>query len=113
MDKVKFVKDVFGDDFPKIKEYVKNVDNVLDFLPYPEQLVIRLKYNKIPFTKLCRIMCRKTSWDTYRYVPGGVSSTTARNIYRFTLQKLKRDSTLKRIWEGELFGDIAQMSFRN
>ena len=113
MDKVKFVKDVFGEDFPNIQEYAKNVDNVLDILPYPEQLVIRLKYNKVPFTKLCRLISRRTRYGTYKYTPNGISASTASSIYQLTLQKLKRDSFIKRIWEGELFGDTAKMGRSN
>lgn len=110
MDKVKFVKDVFGD-IPNdtLKEYEKNVDNVLSFLPYNEQLVIRLKYNKVPFNKLCKLMSKKTRWGSYRCKTGGISASSASTIYRYTMDKLKKDYAIKRIWDGELFGDISQM----
>jgi hypothetical protein len=109
MDKVQFVKDVFGENFPK--EYIKNVDNVLDFLPYNEQLVIRLKYNKVPFTKLCRLMQKRTSWGSYRFKSGGISPCSASTILQITMQKLKRDSFIKRIWEGEVYGDVSKMGY--
>lgn len=111
MDKVKFVKDVFGENYPK--KYIENVDNVLSFLPYNEQLVIRLKYNKVPFNKLCKLMRKRTGWGSYRYKPGGISASSASTIYRYTMDKLKKDFAIKRIWEGELFGDMSNMGNSN
>ncbi len=56
MDKVKFIKDIFGEEKP---EYIKNVDEIISYLNPYSQIIIRLKYNKIPFTKICRLIKKR------------------------------------------------------
>ena len=104
MDKVKFIKDVFGE---MNEKYLPYVDEVIAALSKREQIVVRLKYNGIPFTKICKLIKRKPTnkeyWDGIRKgVP--VAPSTVSNIFKYTIKEIRYNQKFKRIWNGELMG---------
>ena len=108
MDKRKFIIDVWGEEWG-LDKFLPNVDYVISALPYREQIIIRLKYNGIPFTKIARLVKQdKDRWwlpPEIRKNIKTVTPSTVSRIYREALKKLATDSFYKRIWLGELTSD--------
>ena len=104
MDKAKFIKDVFGE---MNEKYLPYVDEVIASLPERQQIVVRLRYSGIPFTKICKLIKREPTWyeRSRNIVPTKpVSPTTVSKIFSRTMAEIKSGYKFKRIWSGELMG---------